>query len=117
MKESGILTTICQYLQYLENQGKLIYQRNNSGAFINPKGNFYRMGKRGMGDIIIWLPDGKSMILEVKNETGKLSLSQLEMELKLKQLNHLYFIVRSLEEVENIFKKLKNQQLLKPYRV
>ena len=104
MKESGIINAIMSYLQYLENQGKLLYLRNNSGAFINPRGGFYRMGKRGSPDFIIWLPKGKIICLEVKNERGKQNINQLEFEIKLKQLGHFYFIVRSVDEVEQIIK-------------
>ena len=102
MKESGIVNAIMSYLQLLENQGKLVYQRNNSGAFINPKGNFFKMGKRGSPDFYIFLPSGKTIHLEVKNEKGKQNLNQLEFEIRLKQLGHSYYVVRSVDEVENI---------------
>jgi len=105
MKESGLITAICHYLQYLENQNKLIYIRNNSGAFINPRGGFYRMGKRGSADIMVFMPKGITLHLEAKVGKNKQNLSQLEMEIKLKQLGHLYFIIFSVDEVEKIIKR------------
>lgn len=105
MKEAGIQTAICQYLQYQENMGKLIYMRNNSGAVINQKGRFIKFGKRGSADIIIFVKGGKTLHVEIKNEKGRMSTSQLEMELKLKQLKHKYYLVRSVDEVELLLAK------------
>lgn len=102
MRESGIVSAIAQYLQYQENLGKCLFQRNNSGAFINPRGNFFKMGKRGSPDFYVFLPRGKTIHLEIKNERGKQSLNQLEFELKCKQLGHQYYLIRSLEEVEKL---------------
>ena len=104
MKESGIITAINQYLYYLENQGKLVFIRNNSGAFINPRGNFFKMGRPGSPDFFIFLKDGKCLHLEVKNETGRQNVRQLDYEMKISNLGHRYCVVRSLEEVEQLLK-------------
>ena len=102
MKESGIITAINHYLNYLENQKKLVFIRNNSGAFINPRGNFFKMGRPGSPDFFIFLKDGKSLHLEVKNEKGRQNVRQLDYEMKIANLGHRYCIVRSVTEVERL---------------
>jgi len=102
MKESGIINAIMSYLQYQENLGRCLFQRNNSGAFINPRGNFFKMGKRGSPDFYIFMPQGRTIHLEVKNEKGKQNINQLDFETKIKNLGHKYYVVRSVDEVEKI---------------
>lgn len=104
MKESGIVTAINQYLQYQENLNNLVFIRNNSGAFINPRGNFFKMGRPGSPDFFIFLRGGKCLHLEVKNETGRQNVRQLDYEMKIANLGHRYCIVRSVDEVENLLK-------------
>jgi len=102
MKESGIITAINHYLNYLENQEKLVFIRNNSGAFINPKGRFFKMGRPGSPDFFIFLKDGKCLHLEVKNEKGRQNVRQIDYEFKITNLGHHYCIVRSVAEVERL---------------
>lgn len=104
MKESLIVSAIANYLQYLENQGKCVFQRNNSGALPTAKGGFIRFGKTGAPDFIIWLPQGNCICIEVKNEKGKLSPGQKEFKDKIEKLSYKYYLVRSLSDVENILK-------------
>ena len=110
MKESLIQTAIQQFLSYQENLGKLVYQKNNSGALPTAKGGFIRFGKTGAPDFIVWLPQGNCICIEVKNETGKLSPGQKEFKEKIEKLGYKYYIVRSVDEVERIL-------LLLPYKV
>lgn len=102
MKESAIQTAIETYLHYRENLGKLVYIKNNSGAF-KVKRSFVRFGKKGSSDFIIFT-DGGVVFLEVKNEKGKQSPDQKEFEEKVSKLGYTYVLVRSLDEVENILK-------------
>jgi hypothetical protein len=104
MKESGIVSAITAYLQYMENQNKLVYQRNNSGAFINQRGNFFKMGKPGSPDFYVFLPRGRTIHMEVKKQGTKQNLNQLEFEIKINQLGHVYGIVRSVDEAEELIK-------------
>lgn len=104
MNESGIITAICNYLQLLENQNKILFFRNNSGATQTASGGFIRFGKRGSPDIFVFIKGGKIIQLEVKCGKNKQTVSQLEWELKMKQLGHIYKIVRSIDEVEEIIK-------------
>lgn len=104
MKESGIQTAIEQYLQYLENQGKLIYIKNNSGAIktqaFGQKSSFIRFGKKGSPDFFIFLPAGQVLHMEVKNEKGRQNDNQLNYQQKIENLGHRYVIVRSIDDVE-----------------
>ena len=102
MKESGIVTAIQQYLQILENQGKLVFQRNNSGAVRTQRGGFLRFGKVGSPDFYLFTVGGKTIHLEVKNETGKQSEGQKDFEERVTKLGHKYLIVRDIEELEKL---------------
>lgn len=52
----------------------------------------------GVSDLIIHLPNGKCVMVEVKNETGKQSEAQKKIEAKMKAMNGNYILVRSLED-------------------
>ncbi|HPD61396.1 MAG TPA: VRR-NUC domain-containing protein [Thermodesulfobacteriota bacterium] len=102
MKESGIISAIAQYLQYQENAGRLIFIRNNTGAFTNPKGKFFRMGKPGSPDFLVFIHNGRCLHIEVKNEKGKLNENQIEYSEKIKNLGHDYHVARNLDDVERL---------------
>ncbi len=105
MLESLIQNAIETYLKLLENQGKLVYQKNNSGALQTRAGGFVRFGKRGAPDFLVFIKAGKTLHLECKNEKGRQNANQLEFEINITNLGHKYFIVRSVSDVENILKK------------
>jgi hypothetical protein len=105
MKESLICTAIKTYLGYLENQGKLIFHRNNSGA-IKTDNRFFRFGKVGSPDFQIFWKNGQTIHLEVKNEKGKLSEFQSEYKAKLEKLGHYYAVVKSVDDLESVLRDL-----------
>jgi hypothetical protein len=53
---------------------------------------------RGISDLIIWLPKGKSIMVEVKNSTGSQSADQIKIQQKLEKLGGIYILVRSLDD-------------------
>lgn len=112
MKESQIVTAITQYLSLLENQNKLLFIRNNSGAMYNSRGGFYKFGRTGSPDFLIFLRDysntnnGRCLHLEIKTNKGKLSPGQLEYQAKILMLGHHYEVAHSLDEVIEILKPL-----------
>lgn len=106
IKESLIQTAIEQYLKYQENLGKLIYIKNNTGAFQTQGGGFYRMGKAGSPDFFIFYGNGGVLHLEVKNEKGKLNKNQEAYKKDIEKLGHNYLIVRSVDEAEASIKSL-----------
>ena len=107
-KESAIVTACCNWLALLENSGKLVYQRNNTGAVVTRefgrKARFLRFGKKGASDILIFCPGGRTLHVEVKSDVGKMSFEQMEYEHKITALGHTYYLIRSLDELENILK-------------
>jgi len=62
----------------------------------------------GISDIICCLPNGKTLWVEVKTDTGRQSPAQKQFEKSLTDLGHSYFVVRSLKDIENIVKDYQN---------
>lgn len=54
--------------------------------------------KPGVSDLIVHLPGGRCVMVEVKNETNKQDPDQIKIENKLKAMNGNYILVRSLED-------------------
>lgn len=102
MRESNIQTQIETFLRYQQNLGKLVYIKNNSGAFSTKKGGFYKFGKKGSSDFLVFLPMGNTLHLEIKNEKGRQSPDQKKYQAKIESLGHDYKLCRSLEEVQQI---------------
>ena len=107
MKESEIQSSIIDYLQLLEKQGKLFLHRVNNMGVYDPKRKAYRVfpkgAKKGFPDIII-IKNGLFIGLEVKTSKGKQSKEQEEMENLMKEHGADYYVVRSLEEVQQIIR-------------
>ena len=122
IKESEIQKVILDYLQVQENMGKLMFQRSNSLNVTTKDGHYIKTGKKGSPDILVWTsgryyrgiyPDDfpnlkksiRSLALEVKSESGKLSPTQKIWQDKFEKLGGEYYIVRSLEDVLKILKE------------
>ena len=109
MKETDIQSQIIDYLQILEHQGKLFFQRTNNipvSQIRNGKRVFRSMpkgAKKGFPDIVV-LKGGVLIALEVKSATGRQSKDQKEMEKLVVSSGGKYFIVRSLSEVVELMK-------------
>ncbi|MGL5614513.1 VRR-NUC domain-containing protein [Cetobacterium sp.] len=105
MKESEIQSSIIDYLQILENKGKIFFQRINNTPVYDPKYKQFRSmpkgSKKGFPDILV-IKAGKTIGIEVKTPIGKQSKEQKEIESKFKQHGQEYYIVRSLDEVIEI---------------
>lgn len=54
--------------------------------------------KPGVSDLIVHLPGGRCVMVEVKNETNKQDPDQIKIEQKMKAMNGNYILVRSLED-------------------
>lgn len=52
----------------------------------------------GISDLIMWLPNQKAIMVEVKYDKEKQSPAQLKIEQKLKNIGGVYLLVRSLED-------------------
>ena len=58
----------------------------------------------GISDLIIWLPNGRAIMVEVKDATGKQSDAQIKIQNKLVKLKGVYLLVRSLEDFQEQIK-------------
>lgn len=109
MTETQIQSSIIDYLQLLENQGKLWFTRLNNIPPVNktPGGRitgFRRLPKgckKGIPDIEV-LIKSKLVGFEIKAVKGKQSEEQKEVEESFKKHGAEYFIVKSLEDAIEI---------------
>lgn len=105
MKESEIQSNIIDYLQLMENQGKLFFQRTNNTPVFDPRTKKFRSlakgQKKGFPDILV-LMQGRTIGLEVKTDIGKQSKEQKEIEKQFKKQRAWYYVVRSVDEVVRI---------------
>ena len=64
----------------------------------------------GVSDLIIVL-DGKVLFIELKNENGIQSNTQKDFEARVTNLNHNYYLVRSLDQFKQIIEnEIKSRQ-------
>lgn len=60
----------------------------------------------GVSDLVALLPDGRTVLFEVKTAKGKQQDTQKEFQRRSEELGHRYYIVRSLEEFIELEKGL-----------
>lgn len=101
MSERAIQQAIMNYLQVLENQGKLYFLRTQSGSIRTQEGRYFKTGKKGAPDLIVCF-QGHFIGLEVKTPTGKQTNVQKAAQSVIEQSGGKYYIVRSIEEVIHI---------------
>ena len=108
MLECIIQKQICQWLQ-LNRYFYFSIPNELGGANAAIRTARYKtLGLRsGSPDLCVALPNGLIYFLEVKNEKGKQSDSQIHFESELKKRDHYYFVVRSLDEVIKILNGVK----------
>jgi hypothetical protein len=94
MKESALQRSILDYLTLR----RIFHYRNNSGAFDNGHGGFYRFGAKGSPDIICVI-DGQFVGIEVKAPKGLQSDHQKEFQAKLEAAGGKYVLAYSLDDV------------------
>lgn len=56
----------------------------------------------GAADFVIFLPNGKTIVMEIKNKTGKLSTEQQGWIKEMSMLDHTVFVCRSMDDFLNI---------------
>jgi hypothetical protein len=110
IKESVIQRAVEDYLALLEKMDKLVYVKNNSGAFKAAHGSFVRFGKVGSPDFFVFLPNGVCLHLEVKNEKGKQNDNQREYEKMITRLGHEYLIIRDLDDLIHLLEGYKESR-------
>lgn len=113
LTETEIQSSIIDYLELLESQGKLWFSRLNNIPPVN-KGTDGKMSfrklpkgvKKGIPDILV-ISKGRTIAIEVKTKTGKQSSDQEEVEKQFKKQGQEYYVVRSLSEAIDILKGVK----------
>ena len=60
----------------------------------------------GISDLIIHFPNGRCVMVEVKNEKNTQSTAQKKIEAKIKAMGGNYILVRSLEDFKGQIKKI-----------
>jgi hypothetical protein len=58
----------------------------------------------GIADLIIWLPNSRAIMVEVKTEKGKQRPGQKKIESKMQAIGGIYILVRSLEDFQQQIK-------------
>ena len=108
--EKDIQSSICEYLEILEAQGKIMFWRQNTAPTVNKnKGgewSFRKMPKftkKGVPDIIM-IVKGKFIGLEVKTKKGVQSQDQKDFQALVEKNQGEYHVVRSIEDVLKIIK-------------
>ena len=52
----------------------------------------------GVSDLIVILPNGKLIFVEIKTDTGKMSEKQIEFKQRVEELGYEYWLIRNIEE-------------------
>ncbi len=95
-------------LQYLDVK-RIFHWRNNSGAVKafrkNGDSQLLKFGKVGSSDILGCLCDGKLLAIEVKSDTGRLSIPQSDFLDSISALGGVAFMARSIDDVERELSK------------
>ena len=60
---------------------------------------------RGMVDLLLYLPKGKVLNMELKTDKGKQSPDQVDVQNRLTKLGHNYYIIRTVYEAFNAIAK------------
>ena len=110
MLESKIQCEIVQYLQLMKVFFFSVPNEAGGKDAVIRMSQLKSMGLRsGVADLVVLLPKGKTIFLEVKNEKGKQSNMQKKFEEKVNSLGFEYYIVRSVEDVQKIIKQMEAQ--------
>ena len=115
MLEKDTKYAVEQYLQILQNQGKLVFLRLNAGDFIVARGGkFERRIKgcpKGTADLLVIRKENWDGVVsecgvyffELKSDKGKQSPEQKEFQVAVEAQCTEYHIIRSVEQVQEIF--------------
>lgn len=112
LSESQIMAQIKDKLSIMQNQGKLWFMRNNSGALPvqgqGAKSRFIRFGQKDAPDILGYFKQdpykGRSFFIEVKRKGGRISPGQKEFIDSANESGCLAIIADSYESFERNFK-------------
>lgn len=105
-RNEGTIQKEClAYLQLLENQKKILhFDRLNSGCIFasypgSKKRYRIRLCREGTSDVIVFLPDTRTIFLEFKQNGKPLTQDQISFRLKMESAGYIYFVITSVEEL------------------
>ena len=103
--ENKIQQEIVQYFRANYYKKGVIFSVPNerAGGYLAMKDLLLTGLLSGVSDLIVVLPN-KVLFVEVKNEIGKQSDKQIKFQAGVTNLNHNYYLVRSLEDFKAIVK-------------
>lgn len=108
MKEISLQQAVINYLTLQGNLGRCLFLRNNTfcGAITRrdgSRGYIKNATIKGAPDIMLFLPKGNTIFLELKSDTGKLSQAQKEFAVRAEALGFNYQVIRSLDDITAYF--------------
>lgn len=105
LTEAQVLKAVLQWFRWNPWAG-LAFRVNTGGVWSKERQTFLKSPNvtPGFPDIIVARPIGLTAWLELKSDVGKLSPDQRLFRDAVMQLGHDYHVIRSLDDVENIFK-------------
>lgn len=102
MTEQDLVNQIKEYLNY---KGYFVW-RNNTGAFKNAKGGFFKFGMVGSSDILGVAPGGRFIAIECKKKGNKLSDHQGDFITRIIKMGGIAIVAFSLEDVINNLERI-----------
>jgi len=115
LTEADLKSAVTDYLQYQMNLGKLWFTRLNSGeAFVKKGSKFHKIQlcPEGTSDLLVikgrFMEDGRRFgrprvhFIELKSARGKQSPAQGAFQKLVETQGASYFVIRSVEELEEI---------------
>jgi len=116
--ESNVLRAVKDYLQYLQNQGRVVWwMRAQAGAVqVQMRGArpyWMSLGPPGTPDLVGLLADGTFFGLECKRATGENRPAQVETLCRMEAAGAVTGIVRSLEDAERLLKERDTAMVLR----
>lgn len=105
--EEALQRAVVQLLAIYEQRGLLAYCHVPNGGYRTPAeaGIFHAMGvRRGVPDLLLWTPHGRSFGIELKAGRGKLSDVQVLWRSTLESLGHRVYVCWSVDEVEAVLR-------------
>jgi hypothetical protein len=100
-EESKIQREICVWLQEHGYYFFAVPNEANGRSAVQQMQQISIGMRAGVADLIVVLPDGKVLFLEVKTPTGKQSENQVKFQNRVESLGHRYVIVRSVDDVSH----------------